>query len=189
MVSTIFASQKFASPADTQKTAWALKAYAVGLPCYVMVKALMPNFFARGDTTTPVKYSAVVFLANFSLNIILMKPFGHIGIATATSIAAFVSLYQYIHGLKKRNYWAISQTLKKKIMDITFCTIITGICVSLAQIGLDWLLPAKHIGYLLIKLSVTGIIGLATFLITARMRDVIDIIAIIRQMMLRRKKV
>ncbi len=188
LVELLFEHGKFTS-ADTIKTAWALKAYAIGLPCYVMVKALMPNFFARGDTTTPVKYSAVVFLANFSLNIILMKPFGHVGIATATSIAAFVSLYQYIHGLKKRNYWMMSQNLKKKIIDIAICTIITGICVSLTQISLDWLLPAKHIGYLLIKLSVIGIIGLATFLIAAKIRDVIDIIAIIRQVMLRRKKV
>ena len=35
----------------------AVIAYAIGLPAYVLVKALAPNFFARGDTKTPVKYS------------------------------------------------------------------------------------------------------------------------------------
>ena len=113
LVQLLFEHGKFSS-SDTAKTALALKAYAVGLPCYVMVKALMPNFFARGDTKTPVKYSAVVFISNLILNLLLMGPLGHIGIATATSIASFVSLYQYIHGLKKRHYWQMSKELKRK---------------------------------------------------------------------------
>lgn len=99
LIELLFEHGRFTA-SDTYKTALALKAYAVGLPCYVMVKALMPNFFARGDTTTPVKYSFVVFLTNLALNLLLMKPFGHVGIAAATSAAAFVSLYQYVRGLK-----------------------------------------------------------------------------------------
>ena len=49
LVELLFEHGRFTA-SDTTKTALALKAYAVGLPCYVMVKALMPNFFARGHT-------------------------------------------------------------------------------------------------------------------------------------------
>lgn len=187
LVELLFEHGRFTA-SDTTKTALALKAYAVGLPCYVMVKALMPNFFARGDTVTPVKYSAVVFVANFIMNIILMKPFGHVGIATATSVAAFVSLYQYLHGLKKRGFWEISTALKKSIIDIFICTAITGIVLLITETGLNYLLPAKHLGWLLIKLSVIGIIGLATFLIAAKIKNVMDITAIVKNMLSRRKK-
>ncbi|MBO5038562.1 MAG: murein biosynthesis integral membrane protein MurJ [Alphaproteobacteria bacterium] len=187
LVELLFEHGKFTA-SDTYKTALALKAYAVGLPCYVMVKALMPNFFARGDTTTPVKYSAVVFAANLSLNLILMKPFGHIGIAAATSAAAFVSLYQYIHGLKKRGYWNISAALKQKIIDITCCTVIMGIILTLAQYLLNLILPPKHLGFLFLKLSVIGIIGLATFLISAKIKGVLDITAIIKNLLSKRKR-
>lgn len=81
-------------------TARAVIAYSLSLPVYVMVKAMTPNFFARGDTRTPVKYSVVVLAANLIFSLLLMKPFGHTGIAVATSLAAFVSFYQYVRGLK-----------------------------------------------------------------------------------------
>ena len=39
---------------DTDGTARALVWLALGLPAYVLVKALSPAFFARNDTTTPL---------------------------------------------------------------------------------------------------------------------------------------
>lgn len=188
LIALLFEHGKFTS-SDTHKTALALKAYALGLPCYVMVKALMPNFFARGDTKTPVKYSAVVFISNLTLNLILMKPLGHIGIALATSIASFVSLFQYIHGLKKRNYWHFSQELKQKILNIAFCTIIMGIFVYISEQILNIYFSNHTAVHLILKLSVNGIIGLATFLIIAKIKGVIDIIAITKNIISRRKKV
>lgn len=188
LVALLFQHGKFTA-ADTTKTALALQAYAVGLPCYVMVKALMPNFFARGDTQTPVKYSAVVFLSNLTMNLLLMKPFGHIGIAAATSIAAFVSLYQYIHGLKKRGYWSFSVELKKKLADIAVCSVIMGICIYAAQYGLNILFPAVSVSLLFIKLAIIGTIGLATFLIAAKIKGILDITAIIKNLLLRRKRI
>ena len=122
------------------------------------------------------------------MNIILMKPFGHVGIATATSVAAFVSLYQYLHGLKKRGFWEISASLKKSILDIFICTAITGIVLIITEAGLNYLLPVKHIGWLFVKLSVIGIIGLATFLIAAKIKKVMDITAIIKAVLSRRKR-
>ena len=187
-VQLLFEHGKF-SPSDTTKTALALKAYAVGLPCYVMVKALMPNFFARGDTKTPVKYSAVVFISNLILNLLLMGPLGHVGIATATSIASFVSLYQYIHGLKKRQNWQMSKELKKKILDIFICTIVMGVIIYLTDIYLSGLFTTTNVGILILKLSIIGIIGLATFLIGAKIKGVIDINAIIKSLLLRRKNI
>lgn len=188
LIELLFEHGRFTA-ADTHKTALALQAYAIGLPCYVMVKALMPNFFARGDTATPVKYSAVVFLTNLTLNLILMKPFGHVGIAAATSIAAFVSLFQYIHGLKKRGFWQFSAELKRQIIGIFLCTFVMGIFIYAAKTGLENIFPAKHIGFLILKLGIIGTIGLATFLIGAKICGILDIAAILRNLVLRRKKV
>lgn len=187
LVELLFEHGKFTS-ADTFKTSLALQAYAVGLPCYVMVKALMPNFFARGDTKTPVKYSAVVFVANLTMNLILMKPFGHIGIATATSIAAFVSLYQYLHGLKKRDYWTLSPALKQKMLQIAACSTVMGFAVYTVKFALNTCFPHSTIAVLLLKLTLIGIIGLATFLISAKITGILDITAIIKNLLLRRKQ-
>ena len=187
LIQLLFEHGKFTS-SDTINTANALKAYAIGLPAYVMVKALTPNFFARGDTITPVKYSVIVFISNLTLNLILMKPFGHTGIAIATSISAFVSLYQYIHGLKKRNHWEFSLQLIKQIKNVFICSLIMGITIYLTKYLLNYYLTTNNIGFLILKLSIIGIIGLATFLISAKITGTIDITSIIRTILSRRKK-
>ena len=79
------------TPADRQAVGAALAAFAAGLPAYVLIKALVPGFFGRQDTATPVKISVFAMVVNIVLNIILMRPFGHVGIALATAIAAWLN--------------------------------------------------------------------------------------------------
>ena len=40
---------------DTILCGWALAAFSIGLPSYVLVKVLTPGFYARADTKTPVR--------------------------------------------------------------------------------------------------------------------------------------
>lgn len=180
VVNILFEHGRFTSE-DTLLTSKAVIAYAIGLPCYVLVKALMPNFFARGDTVTPVKFSFVVFMANLLFNLLLMRPFGHVGIAAATTIAAFVSLFQYLYGLHKRGFWHISKPLLHKICKIIICSVLMGLVVSAAEMCLgSWLMYNT-----LIKLCILGglgIFGLATFLILAKITHVLDIAEILMLM-------
>lgn len=162
---------------DTERTSYAVIAYSVGLPCYVMTKALMPNFFARGDTVTPVKYSAVVFTVNLIFNILLMQKFGHVGIACATTIAAFVSLGQYLHGLKKRRYWQFNRALSLKFVKIFAISVITGFVLFFMIKALDNLYPQWQTISKILLLFVLGfmfVIALAFFLFSAKMFKVID---------------
>ena len=69
-------------------SAQALAAYALGLPAFVAVKVLAPAFFARGDTSRPVKIGMAAVALNLALNVAFMVPLRHIGPALATSIAA-----------------------------------------------------------------------------------------------------
>jgi len=190
MINILFEHGRF-TQADTAKTSYALIAYAIGLPCYVIVKALMPNFFARGDTLTPVKFSAIVFAFNFSFNLILMVPFGHIGIAASTTIAAFVSLIQYIYGLKKRQFWCFSKTLTFRILKITLASILMGICLIALKNGLnilfsDWLklcFTAK-----LFILGLLGGTGIILFFVFACCFHVLNIKEIVNTFLKRKKK-
>ena len=188
IVCLLFQHGKFL-PEDAVKTAYAVIAYSVGLPCYVMTKALMPNFFARGDTITPVKYSAVVFITNLVFILLLMHTYGHIGIACATTVAAFVSLLQYVVGLKKRGYWQFSRQLTGKICRIILVSFLTGAAVYGCRVMLndfspDWIYGSKWL--LLFWLSSLGIFALAFFLILAKIFKVIDFGDILR--LIRRKK-
>lgn len=176
---------------DTIMTAQAVIAYSIGLPSYVMVKALAPNFFARGDTKTPVKYSIIVMLANLSLSIGLMIPFGHVGVAIATSLASFVSLYQYLRGLKKRGYWSYSKALNIKILKITLCSIIMGALLSLAEYSFDLLFDNWLQTSYCIKIPLLGglcVLGVATFCIMAKLTGTLDITEIIKLLTSKGKK-
>ena len=189
MINILFEHGKFSS-ADTLKTSYALIAYAIGLPCYVLVKALMPNFFARGDTVTPVKFSAVVFAVNFSFNLILMIPFGHVGIASATTIAAFVSLAQYIYGLKKRGFWSFSKTLMLKIIKISCAAILMGISVLAIEQGINTICDGYLRYHFLVKLCIFGFLGasgLVCFFVYAFAMRVLDIKELVRTFVKRRK--
>jgi putative peptidoglycan lipid II flippase len=75
--------------AATRATAAALAAYAAGLPAFVLVKVFAPGFFARGDTSTPVAVGMGAMALNLVLNLVLVWPLAHVGIALATSLAAW----------------------------------------------------------------------------------------------------
>jgi putative peptidoglycan lipid II flippase len=88
IVATLFQRGAF-DVAATRATAAALGAYALGLPAFVLVKVFAPGFFARGDTTTPVVVGGGAMALNLVLNLVLVWPLAHVGIALATSLAAW----------------------------------------------------------------------------------------------------
>jgi putative peptidoglycan lipid II flippase len=76
--------------ADTAATAQALRWLALGLPAYVLVKALSPAFFARDDTMTPL-WATLTGLAVAVVAALALGRFGAAGIAAAIALAAWSS--------------------------------------------------------------------------------------------------
>jgi putative peptidoglycan lipid II flippase len=98
-------------PTETRATADALMAYATGLPAYVLIRVLTPGFFAREDTSTPVRIAAAVMVLNIVLNLILMQVWGHVGIALASSVAAWANATALAVVLKRRGQLTIDDRL------------------------------------------------------------------------------
>jgi putative peptidoglycan lipid II flippase len=90
--------------ADTLAVAPAVAAFAAGLPAFALTKVFQPGFYAREDTATPMRFSIISVVVNIAASLILSRYFGHVGIAMATSIAAWTNagllglrLYQLNH--------------------------------------------------------------------------------------------
>ncbi|HET9019934.1 MAG TPA: murein biosynthesis integral membrane protein MurJ, partial [Acetobacteraceae bacterium] len=66
-------------PDAVYKSGQALAAYGAGLPAFVLVKVLVPAFFARGDTSVPVKVGMAAVALNLALNLAFMAPLQHLG--------------------------------------------------------------------------------------------------------------
>jgi putative peptidoglycan lipid II flippase len=76
---------------DTAQTVRALRAYALGIPGFLLVKVFAAGFFARHDTKTPVKIAIVALVVNVICAKLLLGPMQHVGIALANSIATSVN--------------------------------------------------------------------------------------------------
>ncbi len=86
----------------TQGTADAVLFYAFGLWAFAGVRIVVPVFYAFQDTKTPVKIAIMAMLLNVGLNLLLMGPLQHRGLALATSISAIFNFSFLILILKRR---------------------------------------------------------------------------------------
>jgi len=85
-------------PEATLNTAWALAAYGVGLPAFVLHKVLQPLYYAREDTRSPFRFAVWSMVVNAVLAVGLMPVIGFMAAAIATSAAAWTMVWQLWRG-------------------------------------------------------------------------------------------
>ncbi|MBX7513677.1 murein biosynthesis integral membrane protein MurJ [Qipengyuania sp. GH38] len=113
-VTMIFQGGRF-SVEDAAIAGDVLAVLVLGLPAYVMVKVLVPNFYARSDTKTPV-YAAFISLAVFvAFNIAFLQRFGVEGVALASVIGAWINVAFLYVILLKRGYYTVPLALVGRI--------------------------------------------------------------------------
>ncbi|MGN1063311.1 MAG: murein biosynthesis integral membrane protein MurJ, partial [Alphaproteobacteria bacterium] len=145
---------------DTAQTSKALIVFAFGLPAYMMTKALSPFFYARADTTTPVKIAVIGVCLNAVLALSLMPFFGFLGIAAATSVTVWVNACQYIWRLKKQGEFRLDALFTYRVKRITAATVFMAACLGIALTGTSAAYPAwQHAHGILSVLLLGGLIG------------------------------
>ncbi len=91
LVSVLYERGAF-SASDSTNTALAVAIYGLGLPAFVMQKALQPLFFAREDTKRPFYYALVALALNAALAIGLSPFIGFIAAAVGTSLTGWATV-------------------------------------------------------------------------------------------------
>ncbi len=92
-----------------------LAAYAFGLPAFVVLKVLVPAFFAHGDTGTPVRVGMVAIALNLVLNLLFMVPLAHAGPALATSLSAIFNVLALSVVLSRRGQLVVDPRLRRRL--------------------------------------------------------------------------
>jgi putative peptidoglycan lipid II flippase len=126
ITATLFEHGRFTA-ADRVAVAQALLAFSLGLPAYVLNKALTPGFFARHDTRTPVIASAIALSINIALNLALMKPLGHVGIALGTSVSAWINAILLTTILHRRGHLVADPRLIRRLPRMAIACLIMGV--------------------------------------------------------------
>lgn len=104
------------TPAAVAATATALVAYSAGLPFIAAARPLVAAFYAMEDTRTPVIIAVVCLIANVGIGLVLMGPFGHVGLAVAVSVSSAANAGLLAGALaRKRRGMALPASLGRSI--------------------------------------------------------------------------
>ena len=149
VLATLFQYQQFGAH-DTQMAAVSLMAYAAGLPAFILVKVLVPAFYSRQDTVTPVRIAVVAMLANMVLNAMFVlsmlhwKIAGpHAGLALATSVSAYLNAGLLYWRLRRSQLYTPGAGWRATLVRVLVATFLLGVLLGAGTGDLGHWLPMR----------------------------------------------
>ncbi len=133
LVSVLYERGAFGTD-DTTNTALAVAIYGLGLPAFVMQKALQPLFFAREDTKRPFYYALVALALNAALAIGLSPLIGFIAAAIGTSLTGWATVFLLWRGSRQMGDAAqFDQRFRQRLGRIIIAAIGMGVILWIAN--------------------------------------------------------
>ncbi len=153
--------------ADSEASAAALRAFAAGLPAYVLIKVLAPAFFARKDPGTVLRVAVVGLMSNVAVMLALVWSLGHVGIALATATAAWINAIMLLVILVRRGHFKADHRLRRRLPRMVAATGMMTTALAAAHLTRErwWAAGDHHVAlYLLVLVA----LGLVVYAATAR---------------------
>ena len=139
---------------DTAAVSMALAAFAVGLPASVLIRVFLPGFFAREDTRTPMIFAGISASVNIVGSLSLFFVLGHVGIAIATSLAAWTNAILLGATLLRRKHFEPDAALKRRGALIAVASVVMAVALWFAAYPLGgYFAPANGIPVQLLALG------------------------------------
>jgi len=148
LIATLFEYGQF-DASDTKMTSFSLMAYAFGVPAFILTKVLLPAFFSRQDTKTPVRIGIIALFSNMLYNLILVLPMvmldfiaPHTGLALASALSAWQQTWMLYRKLGQQGIYTASADLKQFALKLlpalaVLALVVIG-CLTLWTPGHDW---------------------------------------------------
>lgn len=156
IISLLFERGEFSSE-DTAGAVPLVIVFAIGMPFYSFVSVETRAFYALKDTKTPVRVAALAFVVNVVLSVVLMKPYGALGLAIATNVAAVVQTITLHIALSRKK---LDTSLRSLLLDfgrVALSAIVMGLLVGAVRV---WFPNGSSSGILGLALLVFGSIAL-----------------------------
>ncbi len=162
--------------ADSLMAASSLRAYALGLPAFMLIKVLVTGFYSRQDTKTPVRIGIKAMVTNMVLNLALFYPLAHVGLALATSLAAFVNAGLLFIHLRRSGAFTLSSQWRRWLLLLSVANSLLVAAVWFLNPDFpDWQLMNlwRQVAWLLALVAGGGLVyGLTLVLLGLRLKDV-----------------
>ena len=134
LLTALFQYNEF-SAYDVHMAHRSLLMYALGLPAFILVKVLSAGFFSKQDTKTPVTVAVLAMLANIVLNLALVVPLAHAGLALATSLSACLNAALLYYALRRKKGFQTSPGWLLHLGQI-------GLALAVMALALVYFVPA-----------------------------------------------
>ena len=125
LLSTLFQHGEF-NTFDVIMTRKSLMAFSLGLPGFMLIKVLASAFYSRQNIRTPVKIAAVAVGLNLILNLALIHPLAHAGLALSTSIASLFNAVCLLWLLLKQDVYRSKGTWGLFMLRIVIANVLMG---------------------------------------------------------------
>jgi putative peptidoglycan lipid II flippase len=189
LVATLFQGGKFTA-FDTRMAAMSVFGLSFGLPAFALVKIVLPAFYARQDTRTPVRAGIASLIANMVLNVVFLwvlyllwttpevraqgvfaalerTPGLHLALGFASAAASYLNLALLWHWLRKAGVYERQPGWLRYLMRLLVA------CAAMSAAlwaGLQWA-PAftqigqwARVGYLAVLVGGGGLVYLLALL-------------------------
>ncbi len=133
---------------DVARASHSLRAYTLGLTAFMLIKVLAPGYYAREDMKRPVRIGIIAMVANMVLNPLLVFPLlwqynlGHVGLALATSLSAWLNAALLYRGLLRDSVMAPTQALRWLLPRLLIAVLAMGAVLHFlspeTHLWLDW---------------------------------------------------
>ena len=124
---------------DALMTQRALVAYAVGLLGIILVKVLAPGFYAQQNIKTPVKIALFTLAVTQVLNLILIVPLQHVGLALAIGVAACLNAGLLFWQLRRHNLFIPQAGWTSFLLRLLIAVaVMTAVLFGLMQLLPSW---------------------------------------------------
>lgn len=155
---------------DTAATGALLRIFALGLPAFVLIKVFSPAFFAREDTTTPMRYAVISLTANTIGSIVLFfvfREYGYrpqLGIAVATTLGGWLNAWLLWSTLRKRGAFVSDSRLRRNLPLIAAASAAMAAALIWAALAFEpYFASNQHLATRTMALAALVSFGLAVF--------------------------
>ncbi|MFG1401723.1 murein biosynthesis integral membrane protein MurJ [Xanthobacter sediminis] len=158
----LFARGAFTA-ADAAAAAATLRAYGFGLLAFLVVRAFIAPFHARGDTRTPMIASLSAVGLNVALKFALMGTFAQVGLAFATAVGGWINVGLLLLFARRRGFPLGDDALGGHLARLAVVLVVVSAALWGAAFAANRLVPSQFPAREEVMLALVVVVGAAVY--------------------------
>ncbi len=147
---------------DTTHVAAVLRALAIGLPGFVLIKVFLPGFFARETMRIPIFAALTGLAVNLVVTASMIGPRVHVAAAVGVAAGAWINAFILGFELWRKQLFKPDNVARKRVPRLVLAAICTGLIIYVCDYFVhEFMQPRMSLPIKSAVLAMTCLIGVA----------------------------